>query len=200
MTFPVIVTVIRDIVLAFTAITTAVVAIISIWKWRDELKGKTEYELARRLIHSLYRVRDAFNSVRSSAIFISEYPEGYREKSENTLEDNYLTTLHVYQNRWNLFATAFQELESEVLEAEVIWGQDVEILMVEVRSCKHKLQCSIQRYLEHKKSGGIKLDRGAEIEVISIISNCDFPDDDFTIKILTAVSKFELYIKPHLKR
>ena len=45
----------KEIILTIAAIIGVVVAFVGLRTWRKQLKGNTEYELARRFLHSVYR-------------------------------------------------------------------------------------------------------------------------------------------------
>lgn len=48
---------------AVSAIAVAVIAGIGLRTWTKQLKGTAEYELAKRLLQAVYKVRDAMNDV-----------------------------------------------------------------------------------------------------------------------------------------
>lgn len=59
------ITLIKDIITGLSAFTAAVIAIMGLQAWKKQLKGKTEYELAQRLLRATYKVREAFSWVRN---------------------------------------------------------------------------------------------------------------------------------------
>jgi hypothetical protein len=54
----------RELVLIAASSIAAVVALLGLRTWKKQLKGRTDYELARRLLKSAYAVRDALQIVR----------------------------------------------------------------------------------------------------------------------------------------
>lgn len=54
-------------IVALAAAFAAVSAYLGIRTWRAELKGKSEYELAKDLLKAVYKVREAFYHVRHIA-------------------------------------------------------------------------------------------------------------------------------------
>jgi hypothetical protein len=54
-----IVTLFKDLATIFAAVAAGIIAIMGYNAWKKQLRGKAEYELARRLLRNVYRVRDA---------------------------------------------------------------------------------------------------------------------------------------------
>ena len=114
---------IKDILVGLSAVGAAVFAYLGLNAWRKELKGKSEYQLAKDILKSVYKAREAFKHVRHIMIFQYEYPEdmlgphGYLKP-----EHDYEGTAHVYETRWKVMDEAFKELEEYHLLAQVEWG------------------------------------------------------------------------------
>jgi len=141
-------------VVAISATTGAVVAVKGLRTWRQELRGKTEYELSRRLIRACYKVRDSFLHVRSRGIMASELPgDAVNDLAaladpEKRRENNQF----VYENRWKVLMEAVLELEAEILEAEVMWGNKIEASMKEVRRAVIDLNFALEDFIFHPLS------------------------------------------------
>jgi len=192
---------IKDIIVAVAAIVTAFTALRGLKKWQDELRGKTEYEVARRVIKALYKVKDGFNAVRSAAIWTSEFPEVIQGESRSRLSDTEerKAHTHVYQNRWNCLTEALRELDIEALDAEVIWGQDIEQLMQEIRACRNELQVAIKQYLASITSNQKEANYDADMKLVGKVSDFDGSNDEFSKKIESAIKALEDKMRPHLK-
>jgi hypothetical protein len=52
--------------------------------WKKQLKGKTEYQLARRCLIGIYKLRDAINEVRHPLISLGEMQAAIKENGEET--------------------------------------------------------------------------------------------------------------------
>lgn len=112
--------VIKDISYIFAAIATGCVAIKGLQSWSRELKGKADFEVARSLIRSTYKVRDELRYCRSPWFTSSEFPEDYdRNKMTSKIEADAYS--FIYSNRWKPVETALQDFESQALEAEALW-------------------------------------------------------------------------------
>ena len=97
------VTLIKDIITGLSALTAAIIAVLGLQAWKKQLKGKTEYEIAQKLLKAVYKVREAFSGVRSMLMDIPEQRQAVKELKieENTTDPNFHNTAvkAVYQMR-----------------------------------------------------------------------------------------------------
>ena len=187
---------IKEVIVGLAAISATIFAYIGLNTWRKELKGKAEYQLAKDVLKSVYKVRDAFKHVRNPAIFEYEYPEEMRDYSGHLkAEQNYEGTLYVYEKRWEKMTEAFKELEEHHLDAQVEWGSEFQNKILQLRTCRAELLTEIQRMLDEKKNPHrIMRDHSATEKSFSIIyDNWDDSEfDTFSKKIDAAVREFEV--------
>ena len=196
-----IITATKDIVLIFAAIITAHVAIKGLQSWSRELKGKADFEVARNLIRSTYKLRDEFVYCRSPWIPVSEFPSSYdpSNKSANREAEAYS---FIYVNRWKPVASALQEFETQALEAEALWGTDIKPKTDELRQCARNLQVSIEALISDKAGNGesFKSDPEFKEEVESVVMEIKKKDNPFTMKINNTIRDIENVIRPHIKK
>ncbi|MGB2965535.1 MAG: hypothetical protein WBB69_16290 [Anaerolineales bacterium] len=148
-----IITAIKDIIVVLSAISATIIAFIGLTTWRKELKGKSEYQLAKEVLKSVYKVRDAFKHVRHPAIFQYEYPEEMQNHFDQLKSEyEYEGTLQVYEKRWEVMTETFRELEEHHLDAQVEWGSEFQDVIINLRTCKSDLQIAIMNLLDHKKN------------------------------------------------
>lgn len=194
---------IKDIVVGLAAAAAAFFAYLGLNTWRKELKGKSEYELAKRVLKSVYRVREAFMHVRNPAIYQYEYPEDMRNHHGHLKpEHNYDGTTHVYEKRWEKMHEAFKELEEAHLEAQVEWGPKHQNVIVKLRVCRATLLTAIQQMLDRKKDPHQEPRKSEEIaEERSVLEHLgtDSKHDKFTPQIEEALNEFEKWLRPHIK-
>jgi len=130
-----VVPVMKDVILAGAAIVGACVAIRGLSTWNRQLKGSTEYDLARRLLKLIYRLRDAINQVRSSLMWAYEMPVPFEEEAQrmSSEQKHYYGLSRAYQDyglsrayqaRWQKVADIWSEIQAELLEAEALWGSE----------------------------------------------------------------------------
>jgi hypothetical protein len=77
----------KDLAIAGAAVTTAIVAYRGLQKWREELRGKADFEVARGLVRATFKLRDEIQSCRSPLIRGAEYPQGYQTSNANQPAD-----------------------------------------------------------------------------------------------------------------
>jgi hypothetical protein len=198
------ITAVKDVFVGLSAVSAAVFAYCGLTTWRKELKGKSEYQLAKEILKSVYKVREAFKYVRNMAIFQNEYPKEMLDHHGNLKrEHDYEGTEHVYEKRWEMMAEAFRELEEHHLEAQVEWGSEFQDVITKLRSCKVDLLIAIQQMLELKKyPREIDLTSDEKLAERSVLYNhgSDSKYDKFTPQIDEAINEFEKWLRPHIKR
>ena len=153
MSLPVWAAVIKDLIVAAAAACAAVFAYLGLHTWRKQLKESSEYDLAKRVLKSVYRVREAFKVVRNPAIYQFEFPPEMTDHHGHLKrEHDYDGTAHVYETRWKTMEDAFRQLEEWNLDAQVEWGPEFQNRIVKLRACRAKLMIFIQQLLERKKN------------------------------------------------
>jgi hypothetical protein len=196
-----IISVTKDIILIFAAIATAHVAINGLQSWSRELKGKADFEVARNLIRSVYKIRDELKYCRSPWVTGGEYPKDYdsNNKSPDTESKAYA---FIYTNRWKSVATALQDFESQALEAEALWGSDFKPKTDELRQCARNVQVALEADISNKASGGedFKCDPEFRKIIQSQIWATHDDENPLTLRIGNAISGIEKEVRPHFKR
>jgi len=198
--------IIKDVFTALATITAAVIAILGLQTWKKQLKGKTEYDLASRLLRAIYKVRNSFIEARNPS---PDYDEIIQAAKEAKIEDYPNLTSESFvrreQARYNIrlkkVRDAFVELDSISLEAEALWGQVVIENLRDLNQCAAKLNLNIQHYLRSLSESSTEYDRNAEREIETIIFDWpDNPNDNpFTNEINEAIKRVEIFLKPRLK-
>jgi len=194
----------KDIVVGLAAAAAAIFAYLGLSAWRKELKGKAEYQLAKDVLKSVYKVREAFKHVRNPIIYQYEYPEGMRDYHGHLKhEHDHEGTAHVYEKRWEIMAKAFGELEEHHLAAQVEWGSGFQEVIVKLRSCRVELLIAIQQMLERKKNPReapvTKPEERVEERSVLYHTGNNSEHDKFTPQIEEAINDFEKWLRPHVR-
>ena len=200
--------IIKDIVTIIATIIGSCVAIYGLISWRKQLKGRTEYDLARRVLKAVYKVREAIQSVRDPFQSASEVEMAIKETC-NSIEENspdyrIKSTTSVYQIRWNRLNRALLELKFELLEAEVSWGRNVHNKINPLNECIGKLCSTINLHLHslqnnyHETSQRDAENINSRLKILYTVSD-DPNKDDFLNQINLAVIEVEEFLKPYLK-
>ncbi len=181
----------------------AVVAILGLKAWRAQLKGKTEYDLARRLLIAVYKIRNAIYTVRqpfkpAGEIYSALKDGGYEEK--DILDENRNVNIRnidgrtvdkaVYVSRWKVVDEANAAFEVEYMEAEAMWGKEINDVLKDFIKCRTDLYIAIRLLIEIEKR---------DEENMAIISGYQNDDKDEFGKRLTAeVNNIENYLRQYL--
>ena len=199
-----VITAVKDVLLGLAAATTAVVAVLGLRKWRQELEGKAHFEVARNLIRSTYRLRDEIRNCRNPFYSSYEFPEGYKGDlgTQHSTEEKTRVWMHIYKNRWAPVWTALQEFDSHTLEAEALWGPAVRAKTDALRKCVRELNAAIDAVIRDKASGGEDFkDREYGKEMRSIVAaSADDENNSLNQKMGQAINGIEEELRTHLRR
>lgn len=195
--------ILKDICLSGAAITTATVAWRGVSKWKNELRGKVEFEVGRGLILTTYKLRNAIDNCRNPFLSASEYPEDYSSKRQKmSFEEKGQATGYLYNNRLKEVLQCIQEFDAATLETEALWGSPVSDRANKLRDCVSELKAGIWMYVNNDLGGGeiFKSDKELAEEIKAIVMNIKQEKNPFTLKVNKAVEEIEKYVRPHLSR
>lgn len=180
----------NNIIITLGAIITVILAIMGLNAWKKQMKGKTDYEVARRYLRSVYKTREAIKYVRNPAISVGEMEKSLEEsglKDNKNLTEHQKTNWAVYDARWKKVTEAKTEMDLESFEAEVSWGRDIILTQKDLDTLIRKLYATVSMFL--RGYGGDKEDK-----LIYDIGE----QDEFRKEIDEAIKKIEDYLKPYL--
>ncbi len=199
-----IITLSKDIIVGVAAITAAIIGFLGLRIWKWELKGRSEFELAKKLLRAVYRVNEAFKHVRNPFIMAFEYPEDMTDhighlKKEHEHKGN----VHVYETRWKVLGEAFVKLEELSLDAQVEWGSEFQESISSLRSRKMELNRAILSHLDSLIPGNGAVLSGNELienkKILYFMPN-ESEHDTLTPKIDEAIDKYEKKLRPIVQR
>lgn len=189
---------------AGAAIAAAIVAVLGLRAWRVQLHGKAEYQLARRLLRAVYRVRDKIQAVRAPVMLGGEIAAAIehagRDPKEVSEEEKGVLG---YELRWQAVTEAWSDLDVERLEAEVLWGEDIVNRLRKLRECTGLLYGALFQHAQTKTGQPWEKRKSEESlrridEILFHIS--DDPEvDPFTGKLHVAVTEIESFIRPKMR-
>jgi len=198
--------IIKDTVLIVTATIAGYVGLKGLDTWRRQLIGNTEYELAKQLLKSVYELRGAITTVRHPFMQYSQEPDMAEEKLKelSQREKEWYAMAQAYQKRWEPVLKAKSELDTLLLEAEVVWGKDIVEKISLLNSLIGELLWAIEDHLEAmnpnnhhktysdsdeiKKRRSIMYARGSEDK------------DEYKKKFNEAINTVEEELKPHIEQ
>lgn len=183
---------IAQIIISLAAVTAAGTAIYGVREWKRQMKGKTDYEIARRYLKTALTLRNAIEYVRNPFISLTEMQESLEKEGfeGSDYKDNSKMNRAVYSVRWGKVRNAWTELEVVALEAEVSWGDNAKKASADLIQSVRELLGAVQTHLN--ATGGEKIDR-------LIYSRGTFGEpDEFSKKVSKSIDNLREYLKPHL--
>jgi hypothetical protein len=197
-----IILIIKDVCIAIGLVGALFVAYLGLRTWWRELKGKTEYDLARRIVTTAYKMRNAIQRVRNPFMSVSEYGNATKpEKSPGEFKNEDIAK--EYRARWDPVYHALVQLDEAAAEAEALWGPKINEAIKPLKECskelllnvnQHLMRCAIPSYRE-----AMNQEQAQKID--SVIYSVDGPGkDEFHRRLLEAVKRIEGMLKPHLLR
>ncbi len=196
---------IKDVFVIIGALTASIIAILGLGTWRKQLHGKTIYSLVRKLLMNTYKYRDAIQLVRS--IFMSGEMENppKEEIDKMTWEEIHYYNLQTgYNNRWKILRNIRIELETALLEAEVLWGKTIREKYNELFKYDNKLYANLQSYFyskDPKRSSHYEENENRIKERDAIIFAATHElKDTFYQEILKHIKEIVDILKPYLPK
>jgi len=192
----------KDILVGLAASITAMAAIYGLRNWSIELRGKADFDVARNLMKTTYKVREELAASRGPMIVFSEFPENYTGTTASA-EVEASAYNHVFKNRWEPVSKSLVELDSHLLEAEALWGSEVKQRVDALKKCAREVVIAMEMIVRDKAERGenfrANLDFAKEMNDKVFASRSD-NGNLMNIRIRDAVNEIENIVRPHLQR
>lgn len=139
------VTPISAVLVAISALFTAYFARRGLTVWQQQLKGTDDYKLARDLLASLYKCRDAIYDIRQPSMFL-EVPHKLQniETKENDIEEKqeFNAVLQGYERKWEILFEQRKQTYDDLVVATALWGDEIYTLYNELFKQAHMVNDS----------------------------------------------------------
>jgi hypothetical protein len=185
----------KDVFSIIGTISVIIIGIVGLTTWRRQLKGTSEYEVAKKAILLTYEVELSIQGVRNPMLHLpkDEVEAGRQLEAEQKI---YSDRFVVLENKW-------AELQTIKLESKVIWDKSAADSFNEVQDIIGKLRGGIwlHFWMRGAYAGpGAKVDNSAErkIENDKIVYYIS-EDDEFSLKIKHAVQNVENFFKDKVR-
>jgi hypothetical protein len=195
----------KDLILSLVAIVGATVAVKGLGTWQRQLKGRSEYDLSRRLLVSLYKYRDAIYEVREPAMLGYEMPKPPDDEAEQMQPEKirFYGTSKAHQARWNKVQHERAEMYADLLEARALWGDELEKLFRVNFELEHELFIYLRSYLilmdpetEAERKEAIQRINAKRRDVM--YDDMDDEGDEYKKEFTAGIESIEKYLKPKL--
>ena len=205
------VTPISAVLVAISALFTAYFARRGLTVWQQQLKGTDDYKLARDLLASLYKCRDAIYDIRQPSMLL-EVPRKSKnmEMKENDAEEKQIfnAVLQEYQRKWDVLFEQKKQTYDDLVVAKALWGDKVYTLYNELFKRAHMVNDSArwlfriinpnipdEHVLERNDPQGILL----EYRDKCAIAFSESDEDPFWEEVMRTVESIERYLKEKLE-
>lgn len=196
--------VIEKLAIIFASLSAGIVAIRGFKIWQAQLKGTAEFDLARRVLKAALIVRDEIWNVRNPFQTAGEIQAALKEENADPDLAGISSSPYVYSVRWKKLVSALTSLESEIFEAEVLWGKTPRSLFNDLNmhittlslAISEDLQESRQNY--HNYSEHRESKRQARSRIL--YGHREQKDNPFTEQLSTSIIAFEKFLAPKLNR
>ena len=185
----------KDLVMIIGTIGALVIGFLGLRTWRRQLRGTSEYEVAKKALLLTYQVRDAMQGVRAPMLYLrkEEVEAGRSLEEEQRIYDQRMQRL---QERW-------AELRTLALEARVIWGEDAEAQFSDMKDLIRILSGGIWLHFWLKGTyapPGVLVDNRPErVKGNDAIVYCTSEEDEFSLRIDGAVGQLETFFQKHIR-
>jgi len=195
---------IKDVILTGAAIIAGYVGLKGLSTWRRQLKGNTEYILAKQLLTSIYELREAIAGVRHPFMQYSAEPDVPAEKLKelSSREKEWLAKAQAFQKRWEPTAKAKSVLDTTLLEAEVVWGRNIVEKVAPIDTLVSELRWAIQDYLETTNPNAPYEPIAEEIKERRAImfARDSLEKDEYRKRLEAVIADIEDELKPHIEQ
>lgn len=185
---------------SLASVATAVAALIGVgiaWKglrsWRDEVRGRAKYDVARRVLRAVYEVRNGIAFVRSPFIRKGEAgtersdDDGERTRADRERRDS----------RWQTVTRPMADLQVALLDAEVLFGSAFAEAFKELYQLVHELGLNIGYLAEGLANPEIARARGEAWNKIGSTALAG-PNDAFQGRLDAVVARIEGMVRPYV--
>lgn len=195
----------KDLILSAAVIVGAIVAVKGLNTWQRQLKGKSEYDLSRRLLVSLFKYRDAIDGVRHPVMWAYEMPFPPKEEADKLSRDQirFYGTSKAYQERWDKVQKERTNIYADILEAEALWGNDLKELFKILFDLQYELLINVRHYLElidpdvsQAKKEAVERIRKDKRDIMYDESSDE--EDGYKKDFKKGIEDIEKYLKPKL--
>jgi hypothetical protein len=175
--------------------------------WNRQLKGGVEYELTRRLLKQTYRLREAIKGVRNPVMWAAEMPAPPADEAADMTKDQirFYGMSSAYQRRWDKVTEVRTDLQTELLEAEAVWGREVHKQFDPIFKLQHELWVAVHSYVtacNPDASEGMRdvMNKAMRKNRDILYEISGETEDEFSSDITKAIGSIESFLKPHLRK
>lgn len=201
--------------LLFSPILLGIAGLFIAWQglivWKKQLKGNAEYDVARRILFLVYKVRRGVEIIRNPFMSIYEMLDFKFEENLSDDEKLKIGTRKAFVKRFKILNESRDQLFVDILEAEVLWGNKIKKITYEFLGVTKKLDLAISDHLKMQSEDG-RRELGSDYlkerqkEVHKMIYDLSpnsieiNQEDDFAVQLDKKIKELENHLKPYLHK
>ncbi len=203
-----VISIISNILISICAIVTVLIAYKGLNAWKDQMRAKSQYEVAIGLLRSTYKLRDRINAFRQPFMPAGESAHALedREIAEQngfeSIRESQKGVVAGYLYRRKEIIESLENFDVASLEAEVLWGNDVKTLTKDVYGLIREINWAIGKLISLSKEKHIR-NRSDKVEnrVDSILYGDDDKEDEYNFGAILekTVNNIENFLKPKIE-
>jgi hypothetical protein len=193
----------KDIAVALAAITGGFVGIRGLATWQRQWSGNSEYRLAKDILACVYDIRDTIDTIRNPLVSYPHEPDLPKEKLETlaTRQREWQALAQAYERRWRSLQASVARLETNLIEAEVVWGNRTVDKVCILSSLISDLHCAIHLFVQARNP----LERDETVAELfdgkqRLILYGGRKQDEFKDQVNQVARDIEKQLKPHIER
>ena len=185
----------KDVVSIVGTIGALTIGGLGLFTWRRQLRGTSEYEVAKKAILKTYEVQQALQSVRNPMLYLSkeEVEAGRRLEEEQ----------RIYSERMTYLNEKWAELQTIRLESRVIWGKEAQDSFNEIQQRIGNLRGAIWLHFWMKGAyagPGATVDNSPErVRENDKIVYFTSEEDEFSQQIADSTANVEKFFGPKVR-
>lgn len=196
---------VKDVILALSAITIAILAFLGLQTWRKELTGKAKFETARNMMQLGLKFRANLEGVRHGLTMYFEYASRTKQPEELERESQVLNEWYARTNRINSVFENLTKITEVKWEAEILLNessvQAIEEVVKSYRESYANLSSVTSTYFDIRHNeirtgeqyGNQKWLKELEKTIYST------PNDEFSKKVDDTTDKLSSALKQYVK-
>jgi hypothetical protein len=184
--------IIRDVIVSLSAIITSIAALSGLTLWRQKLKGKASFDIARRIIVTSNLFRSEITTIRQIKYLREEFQEGVKEyESFQDVFSDTSNQKNTYAILWPQLFDAFRDLKVACYEGGSIWDEDFTPELDMLDGLIATLQFNINLYVNGFLSEQVDFNEMVRGTVFSTYSKPSGKEDTFKAAIEKNLNKIE---------
>ncbi|MBD8896508.1 hypothetical protein IG626_10900 [Desulfovibrio desulfuricans] len=169
--------------------------------WRRQLKGTSQFDVAKRLMLKVYQIRRDIEYCRSPVRYVPWITHGAEDKPIPVNEQQYESTKKDMWERFDKIVKTSNEIELLLFEAEIVLDKKVREHFRPISEICFQLRTSIKFFLTYsdpKRKN--RSDTDAESRKYNELEETIYAQDGDAIqtKVDSAVREIEKFIKPYV--